>query len=71
MVENQAASKMMLDLYKSKFEDLSKHMFNLIVKEASTSGIPDFGDAEFEDDKVESFTGNLTITRVVITDVFG
>jgi hypothetical protein len=52
----------MLDLYKYKFEDLSKHMFNLIVEKASTSRIPDFGDVEFEDAEVESFEENLIFT---------
>ena len=59
-MENQAASKWMSDLYRSRFEDLSKHMFNFTIEETSILGISDFGDAKFEDAEVQPFVGNLT-----------
>jgi hypothetical protein len=69
-VENQAASRWMSDLYRSRFENLSKHLFDLTVQEASTSEIPDFGDAEFDDTKVEPFARNLTFTMNDFSNTF-
>jgi hypothetical protein len=59
-VGNQAAFKWMLDLYRSRFENLSKHIFDLTIEEASVLGIPDFGEAKFENVEMESFMEDLT-----------
>jgi hypothetical protein len=49
-------------LYRFRFEDLSKCLFEITLVEALTLGIPYFGNSEFYDFEVESFAGSLTFT---------
>ena len=50
----------MSDLYRTRFQDLSRPLFKITCAEACASRIPSFGDMEFGASDVEPFTGNLT-----------
>jgi hypothetical protein len=61
-LESQVASRWMSNLYRTRFQDLSRPLFDITAAEARASRISSFGDSEFGDADIEPFTENLTFT---------
>jgi hypothetical protein len=61
-VDNQKSTKWITRFYRSRFEDLSKHLFETTLVEASTLCISNFRDSKYHYSEVEPLVGNLIFT---------
>jgi hypothetical protein len=60
----------MSNLYRFRFENLSKPLFDIIVEKVLASRNPDFGNVEFDDVEVKPFVRNLTFTIIDFSNTF-